>query len=110
MKAFFVVALSLATVLFSIPALALDSRGFDSRGICRLSQGCMVDPNQGSNYNGPRNYRDFNGRGERNDKNDRDRDNRRYRNQNRSDNSGAATSRLAAGLAIEVRMPPRIRA
>ena len=109
MKAFFWVALSLATVLSGIPALALDSRGFDSRGICRLSQGCTVGPDEGTRYNGPRNYRDFNGRGERNDSDDRDRNNRRYRNQNRSDNSGAATRRPAAGLVIEVRMPPQIR-
>jgi hypothetical protein len=71
MKAFFVVALSLATVLSGAPAKALDSRGFDSRGICRLSQGCTVGPNEGTIYNGPRNYRDFNGRGERNDNNNR---------------------------------------
>lgn len=109
MKAFFVAALSLATVISSAPANALDSRGFDSRGVCRLSQGCTVGPDEGTRYNGPRNYRDFNGRGERNDNNNRSRDDRRFRNQNRSDNFVPATSRLAAGPVIEVRVPSRIR-
>ncbi|MFS8146865.1 hypothetical protein [Rhizobium sp. BR 249] len=88
MKAFFVAVLSAAAILSSVPAEAqVDSRGFDARGICRRPEGCVVDHGQGGSYNGPRNYRNFNGRNDR-DQNDRDRDNRRYRSQNRSDNLG----------------------
>ncbi|WHO71744.1 hypothetical protein [Rhizobium sp. BT03] len=99
MKAFFVVALSAATILSGVPAQAqaVDSRGFDARGICRRPEGCMVDHGQGGSYSGPRNYRNFNGRNERDGNNDRGRDDRRYRNQNRSDNVDGLTNRLAAG-------------
>ncbi|MBY5785296.1 hypothetical protein HFN62_16385 [Rhizobium leguminosarum] len=104
MKAFFVVALSTAAVLsgISAEAQAIDSRGFDARGVCRRPEGCVVDHGQGGSYNGPRNYRNFNGRNDRDDRNDRERDNRRYRSQNRSDNFGPGTSRLVAGPEIEV--------
>lgn len=88
MKAFFVAVLSATAILSSVPAEAqVDSRGFDARGICRRPEGCVVDHGQGGSYNGPRNYRNFNGRNDR-DQNDRDRDNRRYRSQNRSGNLG----------------------
>jgi hypothetical protein len=95
MKAFFVVTLSLATVLSSVPAKALDSRGFDSRGNCRLSQGCEANGIDGDGFHEPRNYRDFNGRNGRDDRNGRDRNDRRYPNQTRTDNPGAAVNRLA---------------
>ncbi|WP_049734252.1 hypothetical protein [Rhizobium ecuadorense] len=104
MKAFFVVALSAAAILSGIPAQAqaIDSRGFDARGICRRPEGCMVDHGQGGSYNGPRNYRNFNGRNERDGNNDRGRNDRRYRNQNRSDTFDGPTNRLAAGpIAVE---------
>ncbi|NKL77918.1 hypothetical protein [Rhizobium leguminosarum] len=98
MKAFFVVVLS-AAVLSGISAEAqVDSRGFDARGICRRPEGCVVDHGQGGSYNGPRNYRNFNGRNERDGRNDRERNDRRYRSQNRSDNFNARTSRVAASL------------
>ncbi|OWV73638.1 hypothetical protein ATY76_30325 [Rhizobium sp. R339] len=94
MKAFFVLALSAATILSGAPAEAqVDSRGFDARGICRRPEGCVVDHGQGGSYNGPRNYRNFNGRNERDGGSDRDRDNRRYRSQNRSDNLGGDHAR-----------------
>ncbi|AHG45151.1 hypothetical protein RLEG12_18805 [Rhizobium leguminosarum bv. trifolii CB782] len=98
MKAFFVIALSTATIFSGVfPAEAqVDSRGFDARGICRRSEGCVVDHGQGGSYKGPRNYRNFNGRNERDGENDRGRDDRRFRNQNRSDNFEAASSRIAA--------------
>lgn len=96
MKAFFVVALSAATVLSSVPAQALDSHGFDSRGNCRLSQGCVADGVDGDTFHEPRNYREFNGRNERNDRDGSDRNNRRYRIQNRTDIFNAVTGRLAA--------------
>ncbi|MDV4164513.1 hypothetical protein [Rhizobium leguminosarum] len=100
MKAFFVVALSAAAVLSAISAEAqVDSGGFDARGICRRPEGCVVDHGQGGN-SGPRNYRNFNGRNERDGRNDRERDNRRYRSQNRSDNFDAGTSHLVAGPEI----------
>ncbi|MEI1247873.1 hypothetical protein [Rhizobium aouanii] len=101
MKVSFVVVLSAAALLsgISAEAQAIDSRGFDARGICRRPEGCVVDHGQGGSYNGPRNYRNFNGRNER-DRNDRERDNRRYRSQNRSDNFDAGTSRLVAGPEI----------
>ncbi|MGR9435032.1 hypothetical protein ACU8V1_08380 [Rhizobium leguminosarum] len=99
MKLFFVVVLSAASILSGAPAVAqgVDSGGFDARGICRRPEGCVVDHGQGGSYNGPRNYRNFNGRNERDGRNDRDRDNRRYRSQNRSDNFDAGSSRLVAG-------------
>ena len=96
MKAFFVAALSMATVLSSVPVQALDSHGFDSRGNCRLSQGCVSDGVDGDTFHEPRNYRDFNGRKERNDRSGSDRNERRYRIQNRTDILGDATSRVAA--------------
>ncbi|ARM88191.1 hypothetical protein RHEC894_CH01879 [Rhizobium sp. CIAT894] len=98
MKAFFVIALSAATILSGVPAAAqaVDNGGFDARGICRRPEGCVVDHGQGGSYNGPRNYRNFNGRNERDGGNDRNRDDRRYRNQNRTDNFDAASSRIAA--------------
>ncbi|MBB3645803.1 hypothetical protein FHX14_001982 [Rhizobium sp. BK619] len=104
MKAFFVVALSAATILSGVAAeaQAVDGRGFDARGICRRPEGCVVDHGQGGSYNGPRNYRNFNGRNERDGNNDRDRNDRRYRNQNRSDNFDGLTNRVAAGpVAVE---------
>ncbi|EJB03031.1 hypothetical protein Rleg9DRAFT_1855 [Rhizobium leguminosarum bv. trifolii WSM597] len=104
MKAFFVVGLSVATILSGVPAeaQAVDSRGFDARGICRRPEGCVVDHGQGGSYNGPRNYRNFNGRNERDGNNDRDRNDRRYRNQNRSDNFDGLTNRVAVGpVAVE---------
>ncbi|EJC66019.1 hypothetical protein OLZ32_13050 [Rhizobium sp. 1AS11] len=102
MKVSFVVVLSAAALLSGISAEAqVDSGGFDARGICRRPEGCMVDHGQGGSYNGPRNYRNFNGRNERDERNDRERDNRRYRSQNRSDNNfDAGTSRLVAGPEI----------
>ncbi|MBY5457234.1 hypothetical protein ACOJBM_16220 [Rhizobium beringeri] len=101
MKVSFVVVLSAAALLSGISAEAqVDSGGFDARGICRRPEGCVVDHGQGGSYNGPRNYRNFNGRNERDGRNDRERDNRRYRSQNRSDNFDAGTSRLVAGLEI----------
>jgi hypothetical protein len=101
MKVAFVVVLSAAALLSGISAEAqVDSGGFDARGICRRPEGCVVDHGQGGSYNGPRNYRNFNGRNERDGRNDRERDNRRYRSQNRSDNFDAGTSRLVAGLEI----------
>ncbi|NKL55666.1 hypothetical protein [Rhizobium leguminosarum] len=101
MKVSFVVVLSAAALLSGVSAEAqVDSRGFDARGICRRPEGCVVDHGQGS-YNGPRNYRNFNGRNDRDGRNDRERDNRRYRSQNRSDNNfDAGTSRLVAGPEI----------
>jgi hypothetical protein len=97
MKAFFVVVLSAAVLSgISAEAQAIDSRGFDARGICRRPEGCVVDQGQGGSYNGPRNYRNFNGRNERDGGNDRGRDDRRFRNQNRSGNFEAASSRIAA--------------
>jgi hypothetical protein len=97
MKAFFVIALSAATIFSGVSAEAqVDSRGFDARGICRRPEGCVVDHGQGGSYNGPRNYRNFNGRNERDGSNDRGRDDRRFRNQNRSGNFEAASSRIAA--------------
>ncbi|MDI5927854.1 hypothetical protein ACU8MP_08360 [Rhizobium leguminosarum] len=101
MKLFFVVVLSAASILSGAPAEAqgVDSGGFDARGICRRPEGCVVDHGQGGN-SGPRNYRNFNGRNERDGRNDRERDNRRYRSQNRSDNFDAGTSRLVAGPEI----------
>lgn len=104
MKACFVVALSAATILSGVAAeaQAVDSRGFDARGICRRPEGCVVDHGQGGSYNGPRNYRNFNGRNERDGNNDRDRNDRRYRNQNRSDNFDGLTNHVAAGpVAVE---------
>lgn len=85
MKAFFVAVLSATAILSGIPAEAqgVDSGGFDARGICRRPEGCVVEHGQ-SGSNGPRNYRNFNGRNERDGEN-RDRDNRRYRDQRRSD-------------------------
>ena len=109
MKAFFVVALSVATILSVVPAeaQAVDSRGFDARGICRRPEGCVVDHDQGGSYNGPRNYRNFNGRNERDGNNDRGRNDRRYRNQNRSDNFDGLTNRVAAGtIAVEPGVSP----
>ncbi|MGO6938614.1 hypothetical protein ELG88_09070 [Rhizobium leguminosarum] len=102
MKVSFVVVLSAATLLSGISAEAqVDSGGFDARGICRRPEGCVVDHGQGGSYNGPRNYRNFNGRNDRDGRNDRERDNRRYRSQNRSDNNfDAGTSRLVAGPEI----------
>ena len=102
MKVSFVVVLSAAALLSGISAEAqVDSGGFDARGICRRPEGCVVDHGQGGSYNGPRNYRNFNGRNERDERNDRERDNRRYRSQNRSDNNfDAGTSRLVAGPEI----------
>jgi hypothetical protein len=101
MKVSFVVVLSAAALLSGISAEAqVDSGGFDARGICRRPEGCVVDHGQGGSYNGPRNYRNFNGRNERDGRNDRERDNRRYRSQNRSENFDAGTSRLVAGLEI----------
>ncbi|MGO7957031.1 hypothetical protein GR198_07900 [Rhizobium leguminosarum] len=99
MKVSFVVVLSAAALLSGISAEAqVDSGGFDARGICRRPEGCVVDHGQGGSYNGPRNYRNFNGRNDRDGRNDRERDNRRYRSQNRSDNNfDAGTSRLVAG-------------
>ncbi|MGO7591517.1 hypothetical protein [Rhizobium leguminosarum] len=99
MKVSFVVVLSAAAVLsgLSAEAQAIDSRGFDARGICRRPEGCVVDHGQGGSYNGPRNYRNFNGRNERDGRNDRERDDRRYRHQNRSDNFDAGTSPLVGG-------------
>jgi hypothetical protein len=101
MKAFFVVALSTAAVLsgISAEAQAIDSRGFDARGICRRPEGCVVDHGQGG-YNGPRNYRNFNGRNDRDDRNDRGRDDRRFRHQNRSDNLDDTTGRLVAATIV----------
>ena len=102
MKGSFVVVLSAAALLSGISAEAqVDSGGFDARGICRRPEGCVVDHGQGGSYNGPRNYRNFNGRNDRDGRNDRERDNRRYRSQNRSDNNfDAGTSRLVAGPEI----------
>ncbi|ACS55953.1 hypothetical protein [Rhizobium leguminosarum] len=101
MKVSFVVVLSAAALLSGVSAEAqVDSGGFDARGICRRPEGCVVDHGQGGSYNGPRNYRNFNGRNERDGRNDRERDNRRYRSQNRSENFDAGTSRLVAGLEI----------
>ncbi|MFL5015306.1 MAG: hypothetical protein ACJ8EW_03775 [Rhizobium sp.] len=107
MKAFFVVVLS-AVVLsgISAEAQAIDSRGFDARGICRRPEGCVVDQGQGGSYNGPRNYRNFNGRNERDGRNDRERNDRRYRSQNRSDNIRARTGRVAASPVIELGVQP----
>ena len=98
MKAVFVVVLSAATVLLGAPAEAqgVDSGGFDARGISRRPEGCVVDHGQ-SGFSGPRNYRNFNGRNDR-DGGNRDRNDRRYRDQKRSDNSGAATNRLAVSM------------
>ncbi|EJT05963.1 hypothetical protein [Rhizobium sp. CCGE 510] len=111
MKIFFIVVVSGAAIFSSVPAEALDSRGFDARGVCRGPEGCVVDQGQGGSYNGPRNYRNFNGRNERDGSNDRNRDDRRYRNQNRTDNVDSGASRLAAGPAVEPGTPPiRIRA
>ncbi|RFB94488.1 hypothetical protein B5K08_09910 [Rhizobium leguminosarum bv. trifolii] len=110
MRALFVVALSAATILSSVPAeaQAVDSRGFDARGICRRPEGCTVDHGQGGGYDGPRNYRNFNGRNERDGNNDRDRNDRRYRNQNRSDNFDGLSNRLAASpVAVEADASPR---
>ncbi|MBC2803541.1 hypothetical protein [Rhizobium ruizarguesonis] len=108
MKAFFVVVLSAAALLsgISAEAQAIDSRGFDARGICRRPEGCVVDHGQGGSYNGPRNYRNFNGRNERDGSNDRERNNRRYRSHNRSDNFDAGITRLAAGAEIELGVSP----
>ncbi|MBY5396881.1 hypothetical protein AB9F35_15345 [Rhizobium leguminosarum] len=101
MKISFVVVLSATALLSGVSAEAqVDSGGFDARGICRRPEGCVVDHGQGGSYNGPRNYRNFNGRNERDGRNDRERDNRRYRSQNRSDNFDAGTSRLVAGPEI----------
>ncbi|MGO7039403.1 hypothetical protein ACCS60_13720 [Rhizobium acaciae] len=102
MKVSLVVVLSAAALLSGISAEAqVDSGGFDARGICRRPEGCVVDHGQGGSYNGPRNYRNFNGRNERDERNDRERDNRRHRSQNRSDNNfDAGTSRLVAGPEI----------
>ncbi|MBY5357587.1 hypothetical protein HFO94_29425 [Rhizobium leguminosarum] len=106
MKAFFVFVLS-AAVLSGISAEAqVDSRGFDARGICRRPEGCVVDQGQGGSYNGPRNYRNFNGRNERDGRNDRERNDRRYRSQNRSDNFSAGTSRGVASPVIELGVQP----
>ncbi|XKM42848.1 hypothetical protein A4U53_023230 [Rhizobium ruizarguesonis] len=104
----FVVALSVAAVLsgISAEAQAIDSRGFDARGICRRPEGCVVDHGQGGGYNGPRNYRNFNGRNERDGSNDRERNDRRYRSQNRSDNFDAGINRLAASPVIELGVQP----
>ncbi|UFW96092.1 hypothetical protein RlegTA1_08555 [Rhizobium ruizarguesonis] len=112
MKAFFVVVLSAAALLsgISAEAQAIDSRGFDARGICRRPEGCVVDHGQGGSYNGPRNYRNFNGRNERDGSNDRERNNRRYRSHNRSDNFDAGITRLAAGLRLSWACRPCILA
>ncbi|MBY3366401.1 MULTISPECIES: hypothetical protein [Rhizobium] len=103
MKVSFVVVLSAAALLsgISAEAQAIDSRGFDARGICRRPEGCVVDHGQGGSYNGPRNYRNFNGRNDRDDRNDRGRDDRRFRHQNRSDNLDDTTSRLVAATIVE---------
>lgn len=102
MKAFFVVVLSAAALLsgISAEAQAIDSRGFDARGICRRPEGCVVDHGQGGSYNGPRNYRNFNGRNERDGSNDRERNNRRYRSHNRSDNFDAESPALPQALRL----------
>ncbi|CAN7332811.1 hypothetical protein LJR245_001811 [Rhizobium leguminosarum] len=106
MKLSFAVVLS-AAVLSGISAEAqVDSRGFDARGICRRPEGCVVDHGQGGSYNGPRNYRNFNGRNERDGRNDRERNDRRYRSQNRSDNFNAGTSRVAVSPVIELGVQP----
>ncbi|WP_020049673.1 hypothetical protein [Rhizobium leguminosarum] len=102
MKVSFVVVLSAAALLsgISAEAQAIDSRGFDARGICRRPEGCVVDHGQGGSYNGPRNYRNFNGRNDRDDRNDRGRDDRRFRHQNRSDNLDDTTGRLIAATIV----------
>ena len=99
MKISFVVVLSAAALLSGISAEAqVDSGGFDARGICRRPEGCVVDHGQGGSYNGPRNYRNFNGRNERDGRNDRERDNRRYRSQNRSEISTLEPTALSQAL------------
>lgn len=108
MKAFFVVALSVATVLSSVPAQALDSHGFDSRGNCRLSRGCVAEGIDGDTFHEPRNYREFNGRNERNDRDGSDRNNRRYRIQNRTDILDAVTGRLVAVATVGGIVAPKV--
>ncbi|MBX5102585.1 hypothetical protein HJB52_11950 [Rhizobium lentis] len=85
MKIFFMAVLSVTAILSgtSADAQAVDSRGFDASGNCRRPEGCVIDQGPGG-YNGPRNYRNFNGRNERDGDNDRGRDERRYRSQNRT--------------------------
>ncbi|WP_064696030.1 hypothetical protein [Rhizobium aegyptiacum] len=85
MKLLLIVILSAAAVTSatSADAQAVDSRGFDASGICRRPEGCVIDQGR-SGYNGPRNYRNFNGRNERDGRNDRGRDERRYRSPNRT--------------------------
>ena len=85
MKVFLIVVLSAAAILSagSAGAQAVDSRGFDASGICRRPEGCVIDQGQGG-YSGPRNYRNFNGRNERDGDNDRGRDDRRYRSRSRT--------------------------
>ena len=105
-----VIALSAVTILSGVPAgaQAVDSQGFDARGVCRRPEGCVVEHGQGGSYKGPRNYRNFNGRNERDDNNDRGRKDRRSRNQNRSDNFGGLTNRVATGpIAVEPGASPR---
>lgn len=95
MKVFLIVALSAAAILSarSAGAQPVDSRGFDAGGICRRPEGCVIDQGQGGGYSGPRNYRNFNGRNERDGENDRGRDDRRYRS--RSTTSLATVSIVA---------------
>ncbi|ABC90600.1 hypothetical protein RHE_CH01806 [Rhizobium etli CFN 42] len=85
MKPIFIAVFSVAAMVSatSAEAQAVDSRGFDASGICRRPEGCVIDQGE-SWYNGPRNYRNFNGRNERDGRNDRGRDDRRYRSQNRT--------------------------
>ncbi|PDT09716.1 hypothetical protein [Rhizobium sp. M1] len=86
MKVFLIVVLSAAAFLSagSAGAQPVDSRGFDASGICRRPEGCVIDQGQGGGYSGPRNYRNFNGRNERDGENDRGRDDRRYRSRSRT--------------------------
>ncbi len=85
MKPLVIAVLSVAAIVSatSAEAQAVDSRGFDASGICRRPEGCVIEQGRGG-YNGPRNYRNFNGRNERDGRNDRGRDDRRYRSQNRT--------------------------
>ncbi|ANL21578.1 MULTISPECIES: hypothetical protein [Rhizobium] len=85
MKPLFIAVFSVAAIVSatSAEAQAVDSRGFDASGICRRPEGCVIDQGQGG-YNGPRNYRNFNGRNERDGSNDRGRDDRRFRSQHRT--------------------------